>query len=138
MADGLLYNVMKNGALLFVIGIAVAFAAPTIVGLIGAAAPGLVTSAVVDHAAGSIAGALWTGVLFGTFGALHVGLTPAWDKLFGKGEAAAQPAASDAKQPATHVHIHNDLQLGAELEAAPEQSDFTKRIEQARGQNLAR
>jgi len=127
-----LSNIIKNGALLFTIGVAVALLAPVIVHAL--AVTGFVNATVLGVAGHSVAEALWTGIVFGTFGALHAGLAPLWDKWFGKMETpdgAAKDAACDARSP--------NLQLAGDIDIA-RAAQFTKQIEEARrqAQTLAR
>ena len=123
----MLTNVIKNGALLFVIGIAVAITAPYVISAISAIAPSLITAAVTTHATGSAAAALWTGTIFGLFGAFHAALGPVWDKLFGKMETAESVKAESTGKD---VHIHN-IQIAADVDVA-RAANFAHKIEQQR------
>jgi len=88
-------NIVKNTLLLFAVGVAVAFVAPVVAGLLGNTIMGQTG---MEHALTSVAGSMWTGIVFGAFGGLHAALSPIADKIFGKdkGDKSTQPSKEQA------------------------------------------
>lgn len=81
-------NILKNGALFFAVGVALALIAPPVATFLGA---GILGEAAVAHAVATPV--LWTGAFFGLFGAIDTALRPAFDKIFGDKPKDAEAAA---------------------------------------------
>lgn len=119
MAELSLRDIIKSGTLLFAVGVAVAVAAPIAANLIAAAG----VEVAIGHGA-TFGAAMWTGLVFGAFGAIHTALTPVWDNVFG------------TKQDTTPAKVNssariNDVQIAADMDIE-KASEFAKKIEQER------
>lgn len=90
----MLKKILKNGALFFAVGVALALAAPPVATFLGA---GILGEAALAHAVATPV--LWTGAFFGMFGAIDTALRPMFDRLFGDKDAPAADTAKKAEAP---------------------------------------
>ena len=93
-------KILKNGALLFAVGVALALIAPPLAQVLG---PGILGEAAVATAVATPV--LWTGAFFGVFGAINTALQPVFDKLFGEDKTSAVLESKPIEKPIKHVHI---------------------------------
>ena len=122
-------NMVKNGLLLFAVGIAVAFVAPVLANLIGPTLMG----AGMAHAATSTATALWTGLVFGSFGAIHTLFTPIADKIFGE-DKETKPAHSSKEAAIGRAVIITNTQLQPNIDIEAKAKLYTQILDAQRAE----
>ncbi len=93
----LLGNIIKNGAIMFAVGMLLGLAAPPLAQLLGAS---LIGDAAFAHAVATPV--LWTGAFFGAFGAIHAAVQPLYEHFFDK---KTSPAAESKEKPRTRLII---------------------------------
>ena len=89
-------NILKNGTILFVVGVVLAAVAPLISMTLGLAPEGADYSAAAA-ALGDSASPLWMGAFFGTFGAIDAAVRPVVERWFDKREENAAASALSKK-----------------------------------------
>src|SRR6185436_12992284 len=104
-------NVVKNGLIMFAVGIALALAAPVLAQAVGGAS--ILGAAAFEHAVATPV--LWTGLFFGAFGAIHAALTPACEFVFRGGK----PKEAAAEKPSAPEPVKCQ-QVAVSLAAAPQ------------------
>lgn len=134
----ILKNVLKNGAIMFAVGLLLAVAAPAIAELVGEAALG---EAAFAHATNTPL--LWTGLFFGAFGAIHAAVAPALDWAFGQEKPKeTAPAVAVEKEKTKecckgHAHGHDHHHEHAPDMVEHKQKKFVLVLEAKRGTEQA-
>ncbi|MDX1974727.1 MAG: hypothetical protein SFT92_03530 [Rickettsiales bacterium] len=108
------FNIAKSAAVLFCVGSLLALAAGPIAGLLGESVIGATGMGLAATMSKSV---LWTGIYFGTLGALRAAVEPIMDKLFCSNHAATTPSARSAPELGSSVVKSCAPEREAEIES---------------------